>query len=274
MVAKGKTPSKDSPSDDNDRSIVKTLLKGLDLLDVVAQANRPMTVSEIAGTFDMDIGTVHRFLNTFVKKRYLGQDNHTKQYFLGAKVLQLSRMFYEQHRIYDMAREQLVALSSLCEETVQLSVFSAIPCAIVVDEIQGMQSTSISIAIGTQLPLHCSAAGKAMLAVHEMSLRERILSKIELAALTPNSITDRAALLKEYDLIAKRGWAEDNAEFSEGVHAIAAPIYNLNAEPVAAIAVITPSFRYDKKKMHGLSEDLCRLAAEISRKMGHEQNAR
>ncbi len=273
MPAKDKAAAKSTSGDDNDRSIVKTLLKGLDLLDVVAQANRPMTVSEIAAAFDMDIGTVHRFLNTFVKKRYLGQDNYTKQYFLGAKVLQLSRTFYEQHRIYDMAREQLVALSSLCEETVQLSVFSAIPCAIVVDEIQGMQATSISIAIGTQLPLHCSAAGKAMLALHEASLRERIVAKIHLEAHTAQSITDQKLLLKEYEQIAQRGWAEDNAEFSEGVHALAAPIFNLNAEPVAAIAVIVPSFRYDKKRMHGFSADLCRLAAEISQKMGHADPA-
>ena len=44
----------------DDSSVVKALLKGLDLLDVVADASRPMGVSDIAVAFDMDIGTVHR----------------------------------------------------------------------------------------------------------------------------------------------------------------------------------------------------------------------
>ncbi len=259
----------DDAKQSDDRSVVKTLLKGLELLDVVASANRPMSVSEIATAFDMDIGTVHRFLNTFVRKRYIGQDPNSKQYFLGAKVLQLGRMFYEQHRIYDVARDLMFELSGSVEETVQFSVYSAIPCAILVDEIKGVDATSVSYAIGTQLPMHSTAAGKVMLAMHEAPLRERIIKKLEFDAHTKQTIRSKKKLIEQFEEIEKNGWAEESSEFTDGVHAIAAPIFNVHDQPVAAISIHCPEFRCDKKRLHGYAKELCRIAASISEKLGH-----
>lgn len=253
----------------DDRSVVKTLLKGLELLDVVAQANRPMSVSEIASEFDMDIGTMHRFLNTFVRKRYIEQDPYTKQYFLGAKILQLGRMFFEQHRIYDLAREQMFELSGICCETVQLSVISAIPCAILVDEIKGTDATSVSYPVGTQLPVHCSAPGKVMLAMNDEHVRQRIIEKINFEAHTRSSIRKRKDLEKELEQVIQTGWACENSEFTDGVHAIAAPICNVHEQPVAAISIVCPVFRCDQKRLHGFAKDLCRQARIISEKLGY-----
>lgn len=254
----------------DDRSVVKTLLKGLDLLDIVAEANRPLSVSDIAEAHDLDMGTVHRFLNTFVRKRYIAQDPHTKQYFLGAKVLRLSRMFYEQHHIYDLSRSELIELSGLCQETVQLSVISAIPCAILVDEIKGSDAAAVSMAIGTQLPLHCSAAGKVLLAMHEEEVRERIVDNLSLDNCTKQSITKKQQLLAHLQDIKKQGWAEENNEFSEGLHAIAAPIFNVHQQPVAALSIVCPAFRYQKTKMHKHVAAMSELAKRISAKLGDE----
>ena len=257
----------------DDRSVVKTLQKGLEILDVVADAHRPLSVSEIAEAYDMDIGTVHRFLNTFVQKRYLAQDPHTKQYVLGAKVLGLSRMFYQQHRIYDLSRSELIELSGVCEETVMLSVISAIPTAIVVDHIKGSDAAAVALDIGMQLPLYCTAAGKAMLAMHEREVQERILDRIDWQRHAQHTVLKKKAVLAELARVAEQGYAEEHNEFSDGINAIAAPILNLHRQPVAALSVVYPSFRFQEAKMRKDLRHVLSLARSISHKLGYEQNA-
>lgn len=254
----------------DDRSVVKTLQKGLEILDVVADAHRPLGVSEIAEAYDMDIGTVHRFLNTFVQKRYLAQDPHTKQYVLGAKVLGLSRMFYQQHRIYDLSRSELIELSGHCEETVMLSVISAIPTAIVVDHIKGPDAAAVALDIGMQLPLYCTAVGKAMLAMHETAVQERILDRIDWQRHAQQTHMKKKALLQELALVTQRGYAEEHNEFSDGIDAIAVPILNLHKQPLAALGVVYPSFRYQASKMQADLQHLQVLAQRISHKLGYD----
>ncbi|NRA40404.1 MAG: IclR family transcriptional regulator [Planctomycetes bacterium] len=253
----------------DDRQIIKTLHKGLQLLDLVAKANKPLTLTEISHEFQTDAGSVHRFLNTLVKDKYLYQDPQLKTYGLGTKVLSLSRHFFLQHRIYDLARDSMLKLSSHCKETIQLSIISGIPCAVLVDEIVGDQIISVSSSIGMQLPMHCSAHGKILLAMQHPDLQKHLLQKITLDEYTQNTLVKTENLKQELTRCNQRGYAIEDQEFNQGLCAVAAPIYNYNKQVVASIGVSCPHQRFNRRLADELADELCKQALMISEKMGY-----
>ncbi len=253
----------------DDRSVVKTLLKGLQILDVVAASNRPLSLTEIAQEYGSDVGTVHRFLNTLIKEKFVWQDPDSKRYLLSGKVLALSRMFFSQHRIYDLAREDMLALSGQFEESVQLSVITPEAEAVLVDEIAGGRPAVLSLSIGARLPMHCTAQGKVLLAMQEAPIIERLLDRIDFVAHTSKTIITRDRLQQELETIRTMGYASSCEEFVEGLTSIAAPIYNYTNLPVAALAVVCPSSRFGESQLVEMAEPLIRHAAAISSKAGY-----
>lgn len=258
----------DSVEKGDDRSVVKTLLKGLQILDLVAASNKPLSLTEIAREYGSDVGTVHRFLNTLIKEKFVWQDPDSKRYLLSGKVLALSRMFFSQHRIYDLAREDMLALSGRFEESVQLSVITPEADAVLVDEIAGKGPAVLTLAIGARLPMHCTAQGKVLLAMQEAPIVERILDRIEFVAHTSKTIITRDRLQQELESVRILGYASSREEFVEGLTSIAAPVYNYTNLPVAALAIVCPSSRFGESQLVEMAEPLVRHAANISLKAG------
>ena len=90
---------------------------------------------------------------------------------------------------------------------------------------------------GKTLHMHCTGCGKAMLSYLPASEVEQIIQSQGMPAFTPNTITDKTALLKELEEIRSRGYALDNEEETLGVRCIAEPILNSKGYPTAAISI-------------------------------------
>lgn len=252
-----------------DRKTVKTLLKGLQLLDLVANTSHHMSLTEIADRFPADIGTVHRMLNTLVREGYLAQDPYAKRYFLSAKILQLGRCFFSQHRILDLARDTIMEIASLSEETVQLSVIASPAKAVLIHEEVSTQRVSVSASIGADMPMHCSAHGKMLLAAQSDKIIGRIIDHIDFKASTPNTITSPDKLRREVEVIRQLGYATEEEEFIEGARAIAAPIYTFTSQAVCALGVTGPASRFTKERMVEIAGPLIRMAWNVSLSFGY-----
>jgi IclR family acetate operon transcriptional repressor len=85
-----------------------------------------------------------------------------------------------------------------------------------------------------------------------------LLSRNALVAYTPNTITSRAAFMKELADTRARGYAIDNAEHVSGSCCVATPIFNAGNQPIGAIGVSGRNLG-SLLKHH----DLVRQAAEL-----------
>ena len=88
-------------------------------------------------------------------------------------------------------------------------------------------------------------------------------------ARTPNTLTDRNALLEEIREVRRHGYALDREEFMADMIALAVPILDANRRLMATLAFHAPTQRFDVERALGFlapmrkaAEDLSRLVAE------------
>src|SRR6185503_12276043 len=71
------------------RDSLRTLDRGLAVLELLGGADRGFALSEVAQRLDLSVGVCHRMLSTLVRAGYVEQDPRTRWYQLGLKVLEL-----------------------------------------------------------------------------------------------------------------------------------------------------------------------------------------
>lgn len=90
---------------------------------------------------------------------------------------------------------------------------------------------------------HARASGKLLLAFATEEMRAAYLDAHPLVALTPRTITDRAAFDRELSAIRERGYATDEEELTAGVCCIAVPLDDGRSPYVIALSVPRERFR-------------------------------
>jgi DNA-binding IclR family transcriptional regulator len=132
----------------------------------------------------------------------------------------------------------------------------------------------IEVRPDTRLPVHCSANGKLLLAYSPRQTRERILAGAPFPAHTRNTMTSASGLAAELETIRRRGYAEDNEEFLDGVICLAVPVRNRRRQVVAGLALMAPAARLSLAKARTYLPDLLRCARLISADLGYRRERR
>jgi DNA-binding IclR family transcriptional regulator len=159
-----------------------------------------------------------------------------------------------------IARPIMQELSDLADETVDLSILKA-DSAVFVEQIQGTQRLVAVSAVGKAFPLHCTANGKALLALLAPERRASLLMG-RLKRYTKDTNTDRSALEAEIQDIAKTALAYDMEEHSVGICAVGTAFRDsLGREYSLSIPV--PASRFADKRQQ-LSKVLIRARAELA----------
>ena len=134
-----------------------------------------------------------------------------------------------------------------------------------------MASTSGSVIasrLGEYGPLHCTEAGKLLLAFQPEERREEVLSQ-PLAAFTSKTVTDRDILRDELAAIRRRGFSVDDEGFVPHLRVVAAVARGHSGDVVAAVAVGGPSPRVTKTRVAFFKERLFEATARISQALGY-----
>jgi len=81
---------------------------------------------------------------------------------------------------------------------------------------------------------------------------------------TPKTLCTREDLMKSLERVRRRGYGIDDEEIELGVRCVAAPIFDENHMPIAAISVAGPSSRIQVQSVPMIAAQLLRSCAEIS----------
>jgi IclR family acetate operon transcriptional repressor len=106
--------------------------------------------------------------------------------------------------------------------------------------------------------------GKVLLSgLSEKTLGE-VLAIGPLAKLTPNTITDITALLRELERVKRQGFAVDREESFLGIRCVAAPICGTDGKMVAAMSATVPKQRMGDQRMREIRMQVVETARLIS----------
>jgi DNA-binding IclR family transcriptional regulator len=158
----------------------------------------------------------------------------------------------------------MLELSRQADETVDLSVLQN-DAAVFVDQVQGTQRLVAVSAVGKHFPLHCTANGKALLALSSPQRREVLLAG-RLKRYTAATVTDKAALELALDEIQASGLAYDLEEHSVGICAVGTAFLDA-AGRAYSISIPVPSSRFGAKRLQ-LAKLLKKTKADLLATLG------
>lgn len=220
-------------------------------------------VTEIAGALGLPKSSVHRIVQALVETEMLEPVGGTRRrYKLGPAAWQFGQGVLRRSVQPLLAYPELWHLSRLTGEVVNLA--APVPEGMVyVEKIRSSEPLQVDLPAGTVVPYHCTAVGKAYLALSGRSPQDLG----PLTAYTPNTLVDPTQLERDLDLTRSRGYAMDRQEYSLGVTGIGAAIVNGEGKPVGAIGLGIPASRLTPERETQLASLLLDTAQRISQSL-------
>jgi DNA-binding IclR family transcriptional regulator len=242
-----------------------TLIKGLALLEVVARAQRPLGVTELAAQLGIAKSHAHRLLQGLVELKYVQHDPATRGYAASVRLWELGSSVLEGLDLRRIAQPYMEALLEQTRETVHLSVLDGAE-VVYVHKIESHEPVRAYSQIGGRAPAHCVATGKALLAWLGAARLADLASGIE--RYTPRTIVEEAAFLREMDRVRKQGYAVNRGEWRESVGGIGAPIRDIQGHVIAAVGISGPIARIKPSMFKALAGPVVAAAQCISVGLG------
>lgn len=244
--------------------MIQSVKKAMEILEHVAEAGR-ISLKELSRQLEMPKSTVCRLAQTLEACGYLYQDAASGDYLLSYKFLRVGQDVFEATGIRDCVRPVMVYLAERTKETVNLTVLDEHKVLYV----QKIESSHIhnGIKVGNRAPLHCTAAGKAMLAGMPRAKAEKITQELSLETYTEKTIADKEAFLIELEECRNRGFAIAMDEIAHGVHSIAAMIDSYPGREAAAVSIAWSSNRSGPERFTEWGKMIVKACAEISLKL-------
>lgn len=221
----------------------QSLERGLAVLTAFTPDRSALGISELARLLGLTRSTTHRYVATLARLGYLYQDEATRKYRLGPRVLDLGFSVLGSMELREIAAPHLRRLTELTGHTSNLAIRDDTD-VILIDRVRGRlgryHHLEFSLHVGSRLPSYCSATGKALLAFMAQPDLERLLDRVDLVQRGPRTRTSRAALLAELERVRCTGIAVNDEELDNALRSIAAPVRSRSGEVVASVNVAVP----------------------------------
>lgn len=241
--------------------MAKTFLKGLDLIEVLAEGERPLSLSEIALRLAAPKPNVHFLLSALTARGYAEQDPVTKRYFLTLKLWEIGTKVLGHLDLRRLASPHLASLAEATSETINLAILDHGE-VLYLEKIDSPMPVRAYTPMGGRAPAYCTATGKVLIAYESEEVIERVTRNMKIHS--PTTIRNATALRKELQRVRNTGYAITRGEWHESVRGVAVPIRDGSRKVVAAVGVYGPASRLPPKALRQLAVRVKETGAAIS----------
>jgi DNA-binding IclR family transcriptional regulator len=253
--------------------IVQAIERGCQILDALGKGKQSYSIQDLSSQLKLPKPTIHRILSTLRHFGFVAQDEVSKEYRLGFRLVELGYTVLDQIDLRKLAEPFLTKLANRVEETVHLVILDQGEIVYLdkVEKVSDPRSLRMVSRIGMRNYTHSCAVGKVLLAPLSDDERAQIVAKKGLPQLTKNTIVKLSKLNKHLADVRAQGYAVDDEENEEGIRCVAAPIRNDQGSVIAAISISGPTVRMTEKRIHNeLKTRVMKTATEISKKLGYK----
>jgi len=229
--------------------INKSVVKAVRLLrELAAQPRTGATVTTLAKAAGLSRPTAFRLLYSLEQDGLVDRIN--THYVLGWELARLGRRADPYAGLVGHAQPLLQELADRFNESVTLSVPSGENELDLIAEAAGSHVLGVTgrNMVGQRYPLHASSTGKVLLAEKSAEeLRRTLPEKLE--AYTPQTITDREALIRELEQVREQGFAIIDNELEPELLSLSRPIRDAAGTLVAILTVNGPRSRFTRARI-------------------------
>jgi IclR family transcriptional regulator, pca regulon regulatory protein len=254
------------PDGGRQRHFVQSLERGLAVIRALSEPGPGLTLSDVARETSLTRAAARRFLLTLEDLGYARCTD--RRFSLTPRVLELGYSFLSGLTLPEIAQPHLRELVEQVHESSSVSVLEGDEIVYVARE-PTQRIMSVAIAVGTRFPAYATSMGRVLLAGLADRDVDQYLSRVELRALTSETVTDVDALRVELGRVRRQGWAVVDQELEHGLRSVAAPIVDPSGRVVAAINLSTQAGRRTLEAVRRtllppLLESAERIAADLA----------
>ncbi|ULT56091.1 IclR family transcriptional regulator [Neobacillus drentensis] len=242
------------------------LIKAAGILDFLSSKKEPQALNIIAQETGLTSSTALKILDTLLLIGYVKKHAETKKFELGSGLIKYAHQYLSNLDISKIAYPYLKEMQLHLDETVHLGILEGDEI-LTVNKLESQKSiVCTNSKIGLTKQLYCTAMGKAVLA--ELPENEVIdyLNRVELQAITENTITNPNELLMQLKEIKRNGYAIDDNEAETEVYCLGVSLY-LNEYTYGAFSVSVPSYRITPEVKEDIVQKLLKTKDSILREL-------
>jgi IclR family transcriptional regulator, pca regulon regulatory protein len=222
-AAAGNGVAAESPESD-DPDFIKSLAKGLAVIEAFGPDSPSMTLSKIAQKVGLSPGSTRRVLVTLSRLGYIAYDDSNRHFRLSARTLQLGYSYLASLPAFSLIQPRLAELSDKLDESCSVMTLDGRE-VVCIARATAKRLQRDYMSVGTRFPAHASSSGKLLLGDLTAEAFDKLYENVDrLAAVTPFTVNEMPALRAQLEQARRQGWIYCNQETALGMASLAVPI--------------------------------------------------
>lgn len=252
---------------------VPGLQRGLLVLEALAAARRPLTVTELGRKLGLSRSSTFRLTYTLNQMGFIEPTEGAKLFRLGPRVLNIGFAYLASQDLIELARTDLETLRNNTNVSAHLAIRDHRE-VLYLSCVQSRSGFLSNMNVGTRLPAYATPMGWLLLS--DLSTRE-IASLFAdepfepMTELTPRDVAELGRRIAEG---VTNGYVISRGIIESGGSSISAPVFDKSGLVVAAIDISGPDSAFDLTQIEGrYVDEVCNAATRISMRFGYTPRA-
>lgn len=225
---------------------MRALERGLAVIRAFAEAEEPLSVSEVSRRTGLDRAVIRRVLGTLERLTYVGQAYGG--WVLQPPVLELGYAYLSSDPRPAVAEMRMRPVAEELQESCSFGVLDH-HRVVYLSRVEIKRIAGPSLAIGSVLEPTLTSIGRTLLAYASKDEVDEHLEMTTLRAATPHTTTDPNELRTQLAQVREQGWCLVAEELELGLLALAMPVYGRDQRLVGAANVTSHTSRMSAEAM-------------------------
>ncbi len=218
-------------------STVRSAERALAVLQLLARHGRPMPTMTIARACGIPKSSTHHLLNVMRERNFVSYWEDRRAWTLGVAALEIGSAYMRSGPLHLQGRRHLAQLTEQLNDTSHLAVLHGTEVIYVDKQEPSGLGIRLVTEVGSRLPAHLTAVGRAMLARLPGDQLQLIYAAYDFPTRTGNGPRSLAELRRDLEQVRHQGFALDLGMITPGITCVAAPVLGGDGAPVAAIGI-------------------------------------
>ncbi len=240
---------------------VPALKRAHDVLSILSTSLRPVKAPVLAEMTGMSRSTLYLLLDALERRKWI--ERRVDGYIIGLTLFEFGNAYVRHDSLLAAFRRESAAFVLRHNEVVQLAVLDGAHVVYIARE-DAPRPVRLVSDLGSRLPAHCCALGKALLAgLDDETVTSLLPARLE--GLTEHTQTLRSKLLIELDAIRRTGIATEREEAVLGLMCFAAFVGITPLGKRVAVSCSAPLGRLSAKLEKQIRVGVVTMAQRIGR---------
>jgi len=230
------------------------------ILRLIANDKVPVKVATLVQQLKIARSTLYLLLESMTQRRWI--EKCDGGYIIGLGLYSLGLAYARRDGLRLAFQRAAAKFVRQHNEVVQLAMLDGTDVVYIARE-DAQRPVRLVSDLGSRLPAHACALGKAMLARMDDAVLQELLPE-HLEQFTPHTTSRRSALLADLQTVRSNGYALDEEEIAEGLICFAAYVGKTATGRAVAVSTSIPRARLEVERRAHIIRGICTVARDIA----------